>query len=108
MAEDEGKREEEKFEFTRDGEALGYISLDQARVLAMRTARETPGAYGRRFANVPMAFEVAEAKETEDYYEVTLSLRPEGQFAGTPGLEQFYIEKEGGIAVRQVMSLPWR
>ena len=40
-----GKQEEEKFDFTREGEALGYISLDQARVLAMRTAREAPGDY---------------------------------------------------------------
>ena len=39
MAEDQGK-EEEKFDFTPEGEAVGYISLDQARVLAMRHARE--------------------------------------------------------------------
>ena len=38
MAEDQGK-EEEKFDFTPEGEAVGYISLDQARVLAMRHAR---------------------------------------------------------------------
>ncbi len=45
MAQDERKQEEEKVHFTREGEALGYISLDQARVLAMRTARESPGDY---------------------------------------------------------------
>ena len=67
------KKEEEKFEFTPEGEALDYISLDQARILAMRTAREAPGDYGRRFRNVSMAFELVEANETEDYYEVTLS-----------------------------------
>ncbi len=60
MAEDGGKKEEEKLEFTPEGEALGYISLDQARVLAMRTARQTPGEYGRRFTDVSMAFEVIE------------------------------------------------
>ena len=108
MAEDQGKQEEEKFDFTHEGEAFGYISLDQARVLAMRTARETPGAYGRRFRNVPMAFEVVEAEETEDHYVVTLSFRPEGAFTGTPGREQLFIEKEGGLAVRQVLSLPGR
>ena len=106
MAENEGKQEEEKFDFTREGEALGYISLVQARILAMRSARESPGAYGRRFRNVPMVFEVVEASETEDYYEVTLSFRPQGQFSGTPGQEQFFIEKEGAIAHRQVLSLP--
>ena len=91
---------------TLAGETLGYISLDQARILAMRTAREAPGDYGRRFRNVPMAFELVEANETEDYYEVTLSLRPQGTFAGTQGQEQFFIEKEGDVAVRQVLSLP--
>ena len=36
MAEDQDKKDEEKFEFTAEGEALGYVSLDQAQVLAMR------------------------------------------------------------------------
>ena len=30
---------------------MGYISLDQARVLAMQVARESPGNYGRRLRN---------------------------------------------------------
>ena len=106
MVQDEGKQEEEKFDFTREGEALGYISLDQARVLAMQTARQTPGEYGRRFGDIPMAFDVLAAEETEDYYEVTLSYRPQGQFPGTPGQEQFFIEKAGAVALRQVLSLP--
>jgi len=41
MAEDQGK-EEEKFEFTGEGEAVNYISLAQARLLAIRTARDPP------------------------------------------------------------------
>lgn len=90
MAEDQNGKEE-KFDFTNEGEAPGYISLDQARILAMRTAREEPGAYGPGYQNVPMAFEVAEAEETEDYYEITLDFRPQGEFAGVPGREQFFI-----------------
>ena len=48
MAQDEGKEEEEEeeeeqFDFTREGEVLVYISLDQAGVLAVRTAREQHG-----------------------------------------------------------------
>ncbi len=39
---------------------------------------------------------------------VTLSFRPQGAFAGTPGQEQFFIEKEGEVAHRQVLSLPER
>ena len=72
----------------------------------MQTARNSPGDYGRRFSQSQMAFEVAEDHETEDHYIVTLSYRPEGQFTGTPGQEQFFIEKEGAIALRQILSVP--
>ena len=61
MAEDQGK-EKEKFDFTGEGEAVGYISLEQARVLAMQTARETPGEYGSQYQDICMAFEVVQAK----------------------------------------------
>ena len=66
MAEDQGK-EEEKFDFTGEGEAVDYISLAQAGVLAMQTARETPGEYGRQYQDISMAFEVSTGQDTEDY-----------------------------------------
>ena len=47
MAEESGKKEEEKLEFTPEGETLGYISLDQARVLALQYARDNREIYGR-------------------------------------------------------------
>ena len=75
MAEEEEKQEE-KFDFTLEGEALGYISLAQAGVLAMQTARETPGEYGGQYRDVSMAFEVSNGQDTENYYIVTLSFRP--------------------------------
>ena len=106
MVEDEGNKQEEKFEFTAEGEALDYISLAQARMLAMQTARETPGDYGRRFSSVPMAFEVIESSADEVYYNATLSFRPQGQFTGALGQEQFFIEKEGSIFHRQVLAVP--
>jgi hypothetical protein len=83
MAEEQDKTEQQ-YDFTPEGETLGYISLDQARVLAMRIARENPGDYGRRFAGVAMAFEVVEDEDTEDHYVITLSFRPQGQFIGAP------------------------
>jgi len=108
MAEDQGKqdKEEEKFDFTRAGEAVGYISLEQAGILAIRTASETPGEYGSSYQGTPMAFGVSAEQDTEDYYRVTLSFRPQGEFSGTPGQEQFFIEKEGIVAHRQVVALP--
>ena len=106
MVDNDGKNDEEKLDFDSAGEAPGYLSLDQAQVLAMRTALESPGAYGSRFRGTPMAFEAALAEESEDHYVITLSFRPQGEFAGTPGQEQFYVEKEGEVAVRQVLGLP--
>ena len=103
---EENDKKEDKFEFDYAGEARGYISLDQARVLAMRTAMEAPGDYGRRFQGVPMAFDVVEESDTEDHYVITLSFCPQGEYSGTPGQEQFYIEKEGTVAVRQIRGLP--
>ena len=38
MAEESGKKRRRKLEFTPEGETLGYISLDQARVLALQYA----------------------------------------------------------------------
>ena len=51
MAEDQGK-EEEKFEFTGEGEGVNYISLPQARLLAIRTARAPPGEYGSQYRGI--------------------------------------------------------
>ncbi len=51
MAEDQGK-EEEKFEFTGEGEAVNCMSLSQARLLAIRTAREPPGEYGSQYQGI--------------------------------------------------------
>ena len=100
--------EDSKIEFNSDGETFGYVSEAQARVLAMRIARESPGEYGRGYSNVSMAFAVVDATEDEDYYVITLSFRPEGEFSGTPGQEQFFVQKEGTIAHRQVLSLSRR
>ena len=109
MAEDQGKQEEEKCDFTGEGEALGYVSLDQARLDAVQTARSEPGNYGRRWRNVPMVYEVVEDQETEDNYIIILSFRPEGDFTGTPGREQFvFRNKIGEIAFRQVLTVPSR
>ena len=46
MAEDQGKPDEDKLEFTPEGEVLGFISVDQARVLALRHAYDNRAIYG--------------------------------------------------------------
>ena len=47
MADDQDKQDDDKQEFTPEGETLGYISLDQARVLALQHARDNREFYGR-------------------------------------------------------------
>jgi len=105
VAEDKNN-EEEKFDFTPEGE--GYISLAEARVLAMQTASADPGDYGTNFRDVAMVFSVEKSGEDDDYYTVVLSVRPQGNFDGTPGQEQFVVGKEGTIAVRQILTSPVR
>ena len=106
---EEDDKKEDKFDaFTPEGEAIGYISLEQARVVAMQTARDDPGEYGPRFEGVSMVFDPVEQEEGEDYYVITMSFRPAGEFRGKLGQEQFFIEKQGGVAYRQVLGLPSR
>ena len=73
MAQDEGKKEAEKFAFTSEGEVLGYISLDQGRVLAVQQARENTDFYGLGYAEANLVWEVTNQEETEDYYDIRLS-----------------------------------
>jgi FKBP-type peptidyl-prolyl cis-trans isomerase len=102
----ESADKQDPFDFNAEGEAIGYISLQQARILAMRTAADQPGSYGQSLTGVGMVYEVVAQEEREDYYEITMSFRPEGKFAGDPGREEFLIDKSGGIAHRQVLALP--
>lgn len=106
MTDGPDKKDEENFKFTAEGEALGYIGMEQAQVRAMQVATETPGDYGAAYSGIPMAFDVARSEDREDHYVVTLSFRPQGDFCGRPGQEQFFIEKEGTVAHRQVLALP--
>ena len=103
MAE-EGKQDE-KQEFTPAGETLGYVSLDQARVLALQHARDNRNFY-RRYAKRNLIWEVTSAGESEDYYEVRLSYRPARGFRGHPGVEQFTIDKTGPVEFRQILQEP--
>ncbi len=63
---------EAQLEFTPAGETPGYISLDQARVLALQHARDNREIYGR----------YADRELAEDYYRVRLSYRPARGFRG--------------------------
>ena len=106
MAEARDNKEEGKLDFDSAGQAIGYISLDQARVVALRHARDNRDFYGRRYSRGDLIWEVVSAEETEDYYEIKLSYRPARGFRGPPGVEQFTIDKAGSIEFRQILDEP--
>ena len=102
MAEDDSKQDL----FNAAGQTPGYISLDEARVLAVEHARDNRGFYGRRYRGRELVWEVVNQEEQEDHYDVKLSFRPAGRFRGHSGIEHFIIEKTGQIRVRQLVDLP--
>ncbi len=105
MAGEEGKKEDQ-FGFTPEGERLGYISLEEAWVLAIRHARDNSEFYGPRYSGTSLVWEIISQDEGEDYYDIKLSFRPAGRFRGEPGVEQFIIDKMGNIDIRQMLDEP--
>ena len=106
MVEHGGEQDESKLDFDSAGEAVAYISLEQARVLALQHARDNRDFYGR-YAGSGLVWDVIGAEETEDFYEVRLSYLPAGSFR-CAGVEQFTIDKTGPIEFRQIVNHPRR
>ena len=70
MVEEEGKKDDEKLDFTSEGETFGYISLDQAEVRAIEHARDNRDFYGPRYSQGDLVWEVLSSEESEDYYRI--------------------------------------
>ena len=80
MAENEGDQQQEKYDFTAEGEAPEWIGLDQARIQAIEHARDHTEFYGPGYDGIQFVYQVASAEESEDYYDIKLSFRPAGLF----------------------------
>ena len=106
MAENPENTEDKPDLFSPSGEALGYISLEQARVLAIRHARDNMDFYGPRYSGINLVWEVISQEDGEEYYDIRVSFRPAGRFRGEPGVEQFVIDKLGNIEYRQMLDEP--
>ena len=106
MAENQGNKEDKFDQSTAAGETRGYITLEQARVLAIQHARDNSGFYGSAYARVSLVWEVLSQEEGEDFYDIRLSFRPAGRFRGDPGIEQLIIDKTGAVQLRQVLDEP--
>ena len=95
----------EKIEFTSEGGSPVYISLSQARVMAVRTAQASPGRR-RWILRRRMLFDVLDDYEDEDGYTIVLSFRPGEDFEGTTGQDQLKFSKSGMFEDREVLSHP--
>ena len=106
--EEDARDNEEGIEFESPREAIRHISPAQARSLAIQTARETPGNYGRRNRRSRMDLQITELQEDEASYTIYMSFRPEGSSSPILGLETFYITKEGDVVHREIVNFPGR
>ena len=75
MAEDDVNKED-KFEFTSDGEALGYIGLDQAVLLARQSSRQLDDEIRQRLNWATVVWETSYSDQREDSYQIVLRFRP--------------------------------
>ena len=91
MVEDSRKEDEPKLEFDSAGQAVAYVSLDQARVLTMQQARGAPCAYGRRHRRVTLVWEVQSEEEGEDFFDVRL-------FFTVPGGRRWSLKSPAGTS----------
>ena len=99
------------YDFDSSGQVMNWLSLPESVVLAMRLARADPTRprwFNRWLKGKRMVFNVEESHENDDFYYVTLTFRPEGNFEGTPGREQFILQKNGEVNYRGVLGYPRR
>ncbi len=87
-------------------EQEGIITLARARLEAIRFAQRNTEMYAGEYRDQPLVWEVENATEDSEFFYVTLTHKPFAGFAGTPGREEFIIDKAGRIEFRQVLSDP--
>ena len=85
---------------------ISFVTPSQARLVAIRHARENPEFYGLRYTGVRMAWEVVSQEDHGEFYEIRLHYRPAGKFRGQPGLEEFTVSKTGQVELRQILDEP--
>jgi len=107
VAEDKGK-EEEKFDFTSDGEDIRYISLDQALLQARQQAQEDGERYRVRLGWDEIVWSEISSEEREDTFRILLQFRRPGRgiSESQTGEEEFFFDQTGELVFRQVLAWP--
>ena len=99
----------EKFDFDAYGEALAYISLETAALLARRQARQNDETYKERFSWEEVVWtELRSEAVGEDYYRIVLQFRrpARGILEEQTGEEEFLFDTTGILQDRQVLVWP--
>lgn len=107
MAQDENNKEDQ-FDFTREGEALGYISLDQAVLQARTQVRQDEARYLERLDWDEIVWAELDSEQREDSYRVVLQFRrpARGLREEQTGEEEFLFDLAGILLDRQVLLWP--
>ena len=87
-------------------EQVGLITMARARLEAVRFAQRNTEMYAREYRDQLLVWEVEKATEDKEFFYVTLTHKPFALFTGTPGREEFILDKTGKIEFRQVLSDP--
>ncbi len=87
-------------------DASGLITLERARLEVIRHAQQNLTVYPAEYQSVSLVWEVFSAEEKDEFFYVTLTYRPFGEFSGQEGLEEFLVDKNGKIELRQILELP--
>jgi hypothetical protein len=107
MAEDDINKED-KFDFTAEGEAFGYISLDQAVLRARLLVRQDEVRYLERLGWDEVVWAEINSDQREDTYRVVLQFRrpSRGLVEEQTGEEEFLFDLAGNLQDRQVLVWP--
>ena len=91
-------------QFDTAGEAMGYISLDQAILLARQQAREDGERYRQRLGWEEIVWSEISSEQREDTYRVVLQFRrpARGLREQQTGEEEFVFDLTGTLEFRQV------
>lgn len=103
-----GEKKEEKFGFDLAGEALAYISLDQAVLLARQMSRDNEQLYRQRLGWEEIVWLEISSNQREDSCRVVLQFRRPGRglTEEQTGEEEFVFDLTGQLRFRQVLAWP--
>ena len=87
-------------------EAASSIAAADAETLALTAAGEDRSPYEPRLSTDDMAWKVIDSRQEGDHFVVDLEFRTAGAAEGEGGEERYYIDKEGDIMLREVVSWP--